>query len=379
MQTIATPPSCVLCIKTHDMQENELRENLAPFADYRDVPIFIQAKKLLAFVQFPSLDQATQCLEFLNGGSLVTAQDKTVTAEYSNRQEVTVRGASDNRQQSGSLGSLKPITTGMNKRPRDDFHTTSAPPFVAKRPNLMSRTTNGPINGNEPPSPVLCVKSDLSENELINLLQSLGGHEGFSSPVDIMSIAGKTMSFVQYQDVRQSSAALKHMNENQYQTPSGLVMAATFSKRHSIQRDVNREQQHQPQQQHVGFVTGDAPGPKGPKKPEAPPSKVVIVTLRPVRQQQFQLTLDNILLPFSRFGMVQKIILFSKKDTTDLQALVQYDNLQFAQLARERMDNQIVDSFRVMVRFSERPELNIEHNGERMRDYSNPWLSEAAH
>eukprot|EP00397_Hematodinium_sp_SG-2012_P047447 GEMP01053979.1.p1 GENE.GEMP01053979.1~~GEMP01053979.1.p1 ORF type:complete len:354 (+),score=93.67 GEMP01053979.1:105-1166(+) len=344
---MATPPSLVLCMKIHDMDENELLNALHPYGGL-DLPIFVQRKKQLAFVQFPSLDAARHCLNFVKNGELVTQQGKAVCAEFSSRKEVTVEGNVDRQQ--------------GTKRPRDSHPMVHD--STLKKSNTLHNGSGlqmggGGGGGNEEASPVLCVKADLEEAELLRFVNNLSPR--LPRPVDILWMHQKNMAFVQYTDVRQSTMILNHFKQNDYRSPSGHAISAAYSKRQSIERTDRKPQGDESQAN---------------ARPEAPPSKVIMATLRPHSKEHVRLTVEDVLYPFMRFGIVNKIVTFGKKDKSDVQVLVQYENQQFAQLARERMNNTIIGNFRAYVRFSDNEELEIQNNNDRSRDFTNPWLGE---
>lgn len=339
---MATAPSLVLCMKIHDMDKNELLSCLGPYGGY-DLPVFVQRKKQLAFVQFPSMEAARHCLDSVKKGDLITAQGLAVTAEYSSRTEVTPEGAQDR---------------GL-KRPREQRD-----PMSLKKSNVLTNGAGVNMAGNaggfEAPSPVLCIKADLEEAELVRFVNNLSPR--LPRPCDCLCMHQKNMAFVQYTDIRQATMILNHFKQNDYRSPSGHAISAAFSKRQSIERQegktYNNEESHANQ------------------RPEAPPSKVVMATFRPRSKEHVRLTVEDVHFHFSRFGLVNKMITFGKKEKTDVQALVQYDNLQFATCCREKMNNTICGNFRVFVRYSDNEELEIQNNNDRSRDFTNPWLGE---
>lgn len=354
-------PSCVLVVKTHGMPQRDLQRQLGPLTRNQDLPMYTQKKLAITFVQLPSIAVAARCMDFLNSGTVVTSSGRQVSAEFSDRKEVTT-GVSNN---TSSLKRNGPnaYETGSpgNKRQRADreYGRPVQQEYFGNGGNRGNNTINAPVD-DTPPSPVLCLKSDLTEREMIELLQSLSTQHGVPSPVDILYIQGRKMAFVQYQGIRQSTRAKRLLNDQNE--------IAEFSKRQTIQRDSKsrKPQSEEDIQQN------------GPRKPESPDSKVVLVTLRPIRQiaANDKVMVDQLLVPCSRFGVVHKIITFRKKDSNEVQALVQYESLEFAQLARERLDNSVLDNFRLMVRFSDREELSVEKNDDRTRDYTNPLLGE---
>merc|ERR1712167_389262 len=84
---------------------------------------------------------------------------------------------------------------------------------------------------------------------------------------------------------------------------------------------------------------------------------------------QVNVTAENMLLPFSRYGVVHKVIVWSKQDKTDVQALVQYAEPKYAQYALEEMDGTHIGEFKVMLKYSEKQEIEVNANNERCRDF----------
>jgi len=418
-----TPPSCVLAIKIHDLPEPQLRQHLAQFQNFDDnYNMFIQTKKQLAFVQFPNLELSQQCLDFINAGNITAPSNRAVTAQFSTRQEVTKRddqpmmmhqntngpimtnGGMINTMSGNNMGSGQGtnfLHSGV-KRALDGNMMGNASAVVglpfgngAKRPNNNGMTSNQfvtmPSSFSQPQpvqqgcvtntaSPVLCIKGDLAEEEMLVFLQELAQNNDLPLPIDLMRVNGKNMCFVQYSTILDAKSVLNHFSKNEYQTASNTVMLAAFSKRRTIERTAKSGQSII---NHAGDM-GTSTTPSVAKK-EADPSKVLIISLKPHGGQHYSLTAENILVPFSRYGMVQKVVVFTKKDKGSevlgmdremLQALVQYSTIEYAQLARERMDGQDVGEFRLMVRYSERAEIDVQRNCEKMRDFSNPWLDD---
>lgn len=422
-----TPTSCVLAIKIHDLPEAALRQHLAPFQNFDDnFNMFIQTKKQLAFVQFPNLEASQQCLDFINSGNISAPSNRALTAQYSTRQEVTKRddqpmhqsnnngpimtdGGMINTMSGNNMGNGGQGTNFIHsgvKRALDGNMLNNASAVVglpfgngAKRPNnngMSSQTQFMPFTSSPPQpvqqgcvantaSPVLCIKGDLAEEEMLVFLQELAQNNELPLPIDLMRVNGKNMCFVQYSSVQDAKNVLDHFSKNEYQTASNTVMMAAFSKRRSIERTAKSGQSIINHAGDMGTINSGSHTPSVAKK-EADPSKVLIISLKAHGGQHYSLTAENILVPFSRYGMVQKVVVFTKKDKNTseilgveremLQALVQYSTIEYAQLARERMDGQDVGEFRLMVRYSERAEIDVQRNCEKMRDFSNPWLDD---
>lgn len=332
---MAVAQSHVLCMKIHDMDINDLLGALSQYGGH-SLPVFHQRKKQLAFVQFPSVDAACHCHDSINNGELLTSTGKPVTAEYSSRQEVSPDGPQDR---------------GL-KRPRDSLNG----PMSLKKFNRPGLQVQNGVTGYEEPSPVLCIKADLEETELRRFVNNLSAR--LPRPVDILWMHLKNMAFVQYAEIRQATMVLNHFRQNDYRSPSGHAISAAYSKRQTIERVERQFKSEEPQ------------------RPEAPPSKVIMATLRPHSREHVRLTVEDVLYPFMRYGIVSKIVTFGKKEKSDVQVLVQYDNLQCATLAREKMNNTTVGNFRAFLRFSENEELEIQNNNDRSRDFTNPWLGE---
>lgn len=181
------------------------------------------------------------------------------------------------------------------------------------------------------------------------------------------------MCFVQYATIQDSRKVLNHFVAANYVTPTNFQMTAHFSKRKFINRS-DKQQRNAPPP--VIVPEKEIPVIQAVRSHvEAKPSKVLLVTLRPVNGNQLTVTAENMLLPFSRYGIVHKVIVWGKKDKTDLNALVQYSSLEYSAYAKEKMDGITIGEFKAQIRYSERAEIDIAQNNERMRDFSNPWLS----
>lgn len=363
-------PTHVLAIKCHELTEQALRAHLGQFQNFSDnYPLFIQNSKQIAFVQFPSVEASQLAHDYINSGAISVPSGRQVTAQYSNRASVTMGNNRSDGNTAGMMTGLSGLKRDHSTMMSSGLLGTGIGPLgqIGSFESPMLAQSN---NHNSEPSPVLCIKTDISEEDMHRFLNELHTSHGLPAPVEIMRLNSKNMCFVQYDNLLDAKLILEHFQTSQYHTETNTLMAATYSKRRRIERPANRT--GTTQNSDTAGVTHS-----GGNKPEAEPSKVLIVSLRPNSGKSFALTADNFLVPFSKFGMVQKVVVFNNTaDSEILRALVQYSMIEYANLAREKMDGQSMGEFRLMVRYSERSELEVTRNSQKMRDFSNPWLEE---
>jgi len=220
---------------------------------------------------------------------------------------------------------------------------------------------------------VICVKTDQSEAEVQQLLIPLG-----MDLLDTLYVNGKNMVFVEFKNIQESTAALNYITKSQIVTPSGYNVDAMYSLRKQITKTprVGGGNQ-QPQMGGVPMGTATAIEMKQPSAQDCPPNRVLLIHLKAV-QATTPPTVDNLMLPFSHCGMIEKMIVFHKQSTAGMcQALIQYSTIEYAEFAMQKYQNQQMGAYRLTIHFSDRPELEIARNNSRMRDFLNPWLPEA--
>lgn len=354
-QNSQAPPSCVLLIRSQELFEDNLVNALhSVTTGLGDLPVYSQENKGISFVEFPSLDVATQVMDLINQGGIQVSSGRPMTAEYSTRTEVQQR-----------------------KRPLDDGS------MPEKRPRVQDES---------PPSRVICVKTDQTEDELSSMLSVTGGNI-----VNTLLVAGKNMVFIEFSSFEESANALNYVQGTGLQSKSGYNIDAMYSTRQQIVK-VSRQTTGAPQMQQnlhhshsgnqgiqtnhqVNQLTGQinpllsAPTTQDRKtRDEGPANRVILIGLRAITNAPTP-TVENLLPPFSYCGVIEKMIVFSK-GAGQCQALVQYTNQEYAALALQKYHNATLGSYNIMVRYSDRPELEVSKNSSMMRDFTNPWLPE---
>lgn len=340
------PPSRVLLIRSADLFGENLTQALdSVTSGLGDLPCFSQESKGISFVQFPSVDVASHVMEMINQGSIQTANGRPISAEFSLRAEVQDR-----------------------KRPLDD----GTMPAV-KRERMVDDSA---------PSKVICVKTDQSEDDLLNMLSVTG-----CSVVNTLLVGGKNMVFVEFASFDESASVLNYVCGSGLQSKTGYNIDAMYSNRQQIVKSARPQSGGQ---QGTGFSQGGGGGGQvnqltGSVNPllsnatqqrrprdEGPANRVILISLRAVSSAPTP-TVDNLLPPFSYCGMIEKMIVFSK-EPGQCQALVQYMNQEYAQLAVQKYHGTTLGSYNIQVRYSDRPELEVQKNSSMMRDFLNPWL-----
>jgi len=329
------PPSKVLFINSHDADEPTIQSTLTQFGEGRPLAIFMMESKGQCFVEFPSIMHASQALEYIITGGLETHGGKILTAQFSNRQEVT------------------PATQTNRKRPMDQQQPSINSDYANYSPSKRPMFNRDSERQMIPPSPVLCVKTDITEMELLDFLMPTGFR-----PVDTLLLSNKNTIFVQYSTIDESTAVLNFIQEAGFLSVNGYHMDVAYSTRQCIEKK-NRPDYSVDQ---IGVEHSDNP------------TKVILISLRAVTPTVTP-TVDNVMVPFSRCGIVERIVVFSKKPD-HCQALVQYASAEFAQLAVEKYTGTTLGSYQLHVKFSDRSEIDVQRNCDRSRDFTNPWLSE---
>jgi hypothetical protein len=141
--------------------------------EYSAVTLRVVGNEILPeFINSSNWEAHSALLELINSGSISFPTTRSVTAEYSTRTEVNTR-----------------------KRPMEDTIET-----VSKRAPMASPI--GKVN-DIAPSAVICVKTDQSESEVIQLFNPLG-----LDLVDTLFVLGKNMVFVEFKNIQESTTAL---------------------------------------------------------------------------------------------------------------------------------------------------------------------------
>jgi len=331
-------PSRVLLIRCHDVPGEMLLDSLLQYTvGMGELPMFCQPSKGIAFVQFPSAECASQILELINSGSIAFPTARSVTAEFSTRTEVNTR-----------------------KRPGDD---------VLESMNKRAPTVHATSKSDIAPSMVICVKTDQSEAEALQLFNPLG-----LEITDSLFVLGKNMVFVEFKNIPEATTALQFIQKSQITTATGYNVDAMYSLRKQITKENKIVGVSLPPTA-ATTVSNPMMAETKPKNLDCPPNRVLLVSLKAMMSTGPP-TVDNLMVPFSHCGMIEKMIVFNKQNSV-CQALIQYSSIEYAEVAMQRYQGQQMGAYKLTIHFSERPELDIVQNNSRMRDFMNPWLPEA--
>jgi len=106
-------------------------------------------------------------------------------------------------------------------------------------------------------------------------------------------------------------------------------------------------------------------------------SKVILVNMKQTRDGECApIRVSGVLQLFAKYGMIEKIITMAKKDRNMIQAMIQYHTTAMAEYAIQEAQGTQQGAFMVRMSFSDRQDLEIGQNNERMFDFLNPWLGE---
>eukprot|EP00252_Welwitschia_mirabilis_P014051 TRINITY_DN3107_c0_g1_i5.p1 TRINITY_DN3107_c0_g1~~TRINITY_DN3107_c0_g1_i5.p1 ORF type:complete len:462 (-),score=78.92 TRINITY_DN3107_c0_g1_i5:174-1559(-) len=204
------------------------------------------------------------------------------------------------------------------------------------------------------PSKVLHIRNvgaEISENDLLQLVQRFG------TVTKLVMLRAKNQALMQMHDITSAMDVLDHYTTVQ---PSirGRNVYIQFSS-------------------HQELTTADQPG-QGRRNgdQESQPNRILLVTINHVL---YPITVDVLHQVFSPHGFVEKIVIFHK---SGVQAFVQYSSRQHAVQARSTLQGRnIYDGCcQLDIQFSNLTELQVNFNGERMRDFTNSSLpSEPKH
>eukprot|EP00270_Netrium_digitus_P008877 TRINITY_DN2682_c0_g2_i3.p1 TRINITY_DN2682_c0_g2~~TRINITY_DN2682_c0_g2_i3.p1 ORF type:complete len:436 (+),score=102.16 TRINITY_DN2682_c0_g2_i3:62-1309(+) len=199
------------------------------------------------------------------------------------------------------------------------------------------------------PSKVVHVRNvgpEISEADVSALASSFGTVQ------KIVMIRSKNQALVQMQDV---TAAISMM---QYYS--------------TLQPSVRGRNVYMQFSSHQELSSADSPA---GRKHTDQPNRILLVT---IHNPLYPINVDVLHQVFSPHGFVEKIVTFQK--SAGLQALVQYNSQQSAMTAKATLQGRnIYDGCCMLdIQFSDLPELRVNYNNERTRDYTNNQLPEQA-
>lgn len=436
-ENMSSPPSTVLCLQTYDMTEDELKDALHDYGG-SSLPVFLHRKKKMAFVQFNTIADAAHCLDVIQEGGFLTHEKNIVHGDFSRKKEVTIydtateakaakRLVAEPRKMSSRWDDSERDRDRMKSRERrdgrwddskrntreksrqrwddvdhntreksiqrwddvdrdtwqksiqrwdeskrsremserwddskrrgvdrgnDEPHRVNERNFESGKPSIRPVNRRGcEVSYNDPPSPVLCIKGDVTEQEFYDMVNSFPRR----LPRPVETCWRQTVSFLQYENANESQTVLEYLENNHYASSlTGKPFVCAFSLRKCIDKTEY----------------------DGPKVDEGVPNKVIMAIFRPQTSDRIILKVEDVIYSFMLYGMVERIVTFNKRDNTDMQVLVQYSDLKYAILAHEKMNNTFVDTFRVYIKYSQNPEINIDRNTDRTRNFTNPWLND---
>lgn len=167
-------------------------------------------------------------------------------------------------------------------------------------------------------------------------------------PVEkVLILSGKKQGFVQMADITSATAVLNYYATNQAMIRTRPVYLQ-YSRRQEISSSSSSSRD-----------SGDEP-----------PNHILMVSVENV---MYPITIDIMHQIFSKYGEVQKIILFNK---SGFQALVQFGDLGSAVNARNSLQRQNIYSgcCTLNISFSTFPSITVKYNNDRSRDFTNPAL-----
>ncbi|CAN6463389.1 unnamed protein product [Victoria cruziana] len=198
------------------------------------------------------------------------------------------------------------------------------------------------------PSKVLHVRNvghEISEHDLLQLVQPFGVVTKF------VILRAKNQALLQMHDVASAVSAL------QYYT--------------SVQPSIRGRNVYIQFSSHQELTTADPSSQSKNADQDSQPNRILLVT---IHHLLYPITVEVLHQVFSPHGFVEKIVTFQK--TAGFQALVQYQSRQSAIQARNTLQGRnIYDGCcQLDIQFSNLPELQVNYNNERSRDFTNPSL-----
>jgi polypyrimidine tract-binding protein 2 len=177
---------------------------------------------------------------------------------------------------------------------------------------------------------------DVNEGDLVNL------GVPFGTVVNVLQLKTKGQAFIQFADIGSSMAALQYYTSYP-PAVKGRVAYFAYSTRDEIE---------------------------SPNKQKETPNAILLVTVfNPV----YPITIDIMHQVFSRYGFIQKIVIFQKQS---LQVLIQFNDMASASAAKKALDGQSLYTgcCTLRIEFSNLQALTVKYNGDKSRDFTNPSL-----
>lgn len=220
----------------------------------------------------------------------------------------------------------------QNKRNQEQFNFDGS----AEQSLLKKSKSDSPPG----PSSVLHVRNlpiDCTEQELGAIACPFGRVE------KVLLLKGKTQGFVQMQDVPSASALVQYYGQVQANV-RGKPVYFQFSQHQSVNTTTTTTEE---QANHTLLVT--------------------------VTNLVYPVTIDILHQVFSKYGVIIKIVIFSKKG---FQALIQMGDKNQAREAKQALDGQNIYSgcCTLRIQFSNLGSLKVKYNNDKSRDFTNNSL-----
>eukprot|EP00126_Sphaerothecum_destruens_P000284 Sdes_comp10335_c0_seq1m1979 len=208
--------------------------------------------------------------------------------------------------------------------------------------------SNSDIN-NVVPSKVLHIRNlpnHISKQDILNLLQS------FSTPLHIILLPGKGQALIEMNSISAASDLIQHF-QNHPPVLQNRPIYFQFSKRKEILS--TQQNSHAGNDLNLNSSINQEP------------CNILLVS---VHNMIYPITIDILHSLFSKFGFVEKIITFKKKNI--FQAMIQFSNVSNAQDALRSLNHQSIfkDSCYLKIIFSTAKQLVVKMNNDRSRDYT---------
>ncbi|PKU82441.1 polypyrimidine tract-binding protein homolog 3 [Dendrobium catenatum] len=197
------------------------------------------------------------------------------------------------------------------------------------------------------PSKVIHVRNvgqEISENDLLQLLQPFG------VVTKLVMLRAKNQALLQMYDISSAASALQYYS--------------------NVQPSVRGRNVYMQFSSHQELTTVDQ-GSQGRKDQDLDPNRILLAT---IHHMLYPITVEVLHQVFSPHGFVEKIVTFQK--SAGFQALIQYQSLQCAVLARNTLQGRnIYDGCcQLDIQYSNLNELQVNYNNDRSRDFTNPSL-----
>ncbi|CAL8298817.1 unnamed protein product [Arctogadus glacialis] len=265
------------------------------------------------------------------------------------------------------IGSVHDISVGTKRGSEELFSSCIANgPYIMSSANGNdSKKFKGDIRSPGVPSRVVHLRklpNDINETEVIGLGLPFG------KVTNLLMLKGKNQAFLELNSEECAQTMVSY-----YSSVTPLIRNHPVYVQYSTHKELKTD--NSPNQvraqaalQAVNALDGEVVGDMGCPLSQSPVLRIIVDNL------VYPVTLEVLYQIFSKFGVVLKIITFTKNG--QFQALLQYADGMAAQHSKLSLDGQNIYNACCTLRisFSKLTSLNVKYNNDKSRDYTRPDL-----